>query len=132
MEVIWCHPIGGETLVTDGRVDDRLVWWSWHSKLSAWLSVRVSQVVISVLLAGRRVVMEDVQSETIWPSRISGDKWMWMISSMAIQPWMESRWSGGMRQKLHYITHMWKYSHSRGGRKRVHLHIVTDPYWIPS
>lgn len=42
-------PYGGETLVTDGQVDDQLVWWSWHSKLSVWLSVRVSQVVISGL-----------------------------------------------------------------------------------
>lgn len=56
-------PLVDGTWVTDGRVDDQLVWWSWHSKLSAWLSVRVSQVVISVLLAGRRVVMEDAQLE---------------------------------------------------------------------
>ena len=55
----------GWTLVTDGRVDDRLVWWSGCSKLSAWSPVRVSQAVISVLLAGRRVVTEDVQLEVI-------------------------------------------------------------------
>lgn len=100
--------------MTDGQVDDRLVWWSWYSKLSAWSSVRVSQVVISVLLAGRRTVTEDAQLEVIWPDEISGDEVGRMISSMAIQPWMESRWSGGMRQKLHYITHMWKYAPLQG------------------
>ena len=95
MEVIWCHPIGGETLVTDGQVDDRLVWWSGCSKLSAWLSVRVSQVVISVLLAGRQVVTESVQSETIWPSQISGQPcWMEMSPmvgwpGLAVGLWME-------------------------------------------
>ena len=26
MEVIWCHPISGETLLKTGRVDDQLVW----------------------------------------------------------------------------------------------------------
>ena len=71
----------GWTLVTDGRVDDQLVWWSWHSKLSAWSPVRVSQVVISVLLTERRTVTEDVQSEVVWPSRISGDEVGRMISS---------------------------------------------------
>lgn len=81
MEVIWCHPIGGETLVTDGRVDDQLVWWFQHSKLSAWLSVRVSQVVISVLLTERRTVTEDVRWSISWPSRISGDEVGRMISS---------------------------------------------------
>lgn len=34
-------PGGGPDGATDGRVDDRLVWWSGCSKLSVWLSVRV-------------------------------------------------------------------------------------------
>ena len=92
----WSSSHYGWTLVTDGRVDDRLVWWFQHSKLSAWLSVRVSQVVISVLLAGRRVVMEDVQSEIIWPSQISGQPcWMEMSPmvgwpGLAVGIWMEN------------------------------------------
>ena len=61
-----------------------------------------------------RVVMEDVQSEVIQPDEIAGDGTSLMISSMAIQPWMESRWSGGMRQNLHYITHMYKYAPLQG------------------
>ena len=85
----------GWTLVTDGRVDDRLVWWFQHSKLSAWLSVRVSQVVISVLLTGRQVVMESVQSETIWPSQISGDEVGRMISSHGHLPWLDGGAVGG-------------------------------------
>lgn len=71
----------GWTLVTDGRVDDQLVWWSWHSKLSAWSPVRVSQVVISVLLTERRTVTEDVRWSISWPSQISGDEVGRMISS---------------------------------------------------
>ena len=47
--VIWCHPIGGETLVTDGQVDDRLVKWSWHSLECTKSSVRVPVVTLSVL-----------------------------------------------------------------------------------
>lgn len=67
--------------MTDGRVDDRLVWWSWHSLECTKSPVRVSQVVISVLLAGRRTVTEDVQLEVVWPDEISGDEVGRMISS---------------------------------------------------
>lgn len=114
MEVIQVSSHYGWTLVTDGRVDDRLVWWFQHSKLSAWLSVRVSRVTLSGLRWSGRVVTESVQSEVIQPDEIAGDGTGLMISSMAIQPWMESRWSGGMRQNLHYITHMYKYAPLQG------------------
>lgn len=103
MEVIWCHPIGGETLVTDGRVDDQLVWWFQHSKLSAWLSVRVSQVVISVLLAGRRTVTEDVRWSISWPSQISGQPcWMEMSPMVGWPGW---QWAVGWRMMEFTLHH---------------------------
>ena len=87
--------MGGETLVTDGRVDDRLVWWSGCSLECTKSSVRVSRVVISVLLTGRQVVTEDVQLEVIWPSQISGDEVGRMISSSGHLPWLDGGAVGG-------------------------------------
>ena len=103
-------------------MDDQLVWWSWHSKLSAWLSVRVSQVVISVLLTERRTVTEDVQLEVVWPSRISG-KSCWMEMSpmvgwpgLAVGIWVEN---DGIYTTSLTCTNT---PHSRGARKQAHLH----------
>ncbi len=115
-------PIGGETLVTDGRVDDQLVWWSGCSKLSAWSPVRVSQVVISGLRWSGRTVTESVQSETIWPDEISGQPcWMEMSPmvgwpGLAVGSWVEN---DGIYTTSLTCTNT---PHSRGARKQAHLH----------
>lgn len=75
----------GWTLVTDGRVDDQLVWWSWHSKLSAWSPVRVSRVTLSCLRWSGRTVTEDVQSETNLTGR---DLWEVMLDGDVTHGWM--------------------------------------------
>lgn len=84
--VIGCHhpPYGGETLVTDGRVDDRLVWWFQHSKQCAWSPVRVPPATLSSLLTERRVVVEQVQLEVVQPDEIAGDE-----TDDGCHPWLD-------------------------------------------
>ena len=125
MEVIWCHPISGETLVTDGRVDDRLVWWFQHSKLSA---------VTGSSLPGRDLRPLDRASDCHRKRPVRGhltgrDLWAAMLDGDVTHGWMA--WVGGswMENDGIYTTSLTctNTPHSRGARKRVHLRVVEDP-----
>lgn len=127
MEVIQVSSHYGWTLVTDGRVDDQLVWWSWHSKLSAWSPVRVSRVTLSCLRWSGRTVTASVQLEVIWPDEISGQPcWMEMSPMVGWPGLTVGIWVENDRNYTTSLT-CTNTPHSRGARKQAHLHTLTDP-----
>ena len=83
-------PLVDGTWVTDGRVDDQLVWWFQHSKLSAWLSVRVPpETPIEARqnrsdCHGRCPVRGHLAESDLWAAMLDGDVthgWMAWVGS---------------------------------------------------
>ena len=94
-----CHPIGGETLVTDGRVDDRLVWWSWHSLECTKSSVRVPpETPIEARQNrsggdGKCPVGDHLTESDLWAAMLDGDVTHglspWLMAMVDDHGWME-------------------------------------------